>query len=270
MKIRQPPIVEGYQMDVEEPLTQLAMKRMRMGRDLKIIVTAQDSETGTGKTTCASWYALGWNWMFAGNNWTAEKHATLNPMQYFDLQRNAPPGTVLVVDDAEELDARRSMQHMNVEFSHRWMLMRVRQIITIITLPSPAALDRRLEELADVWINVERRGQALCHDIRVQSYGSRKVMTKKVHRLEWPNIGGHDEVQNLAALKEDKIDGKLKSDDSEDEDEDLPKHIQIRLAQQWRDLGKSLEWIADEVDEITYSREWIRQNTVASGKEASA
>lgn len=197
--------------------------------------------------------------MFAGNQWEARNHATLNPMEYFELQRGAPPGTVLVVDDAEELDARRSMQHMNVEFSHRWMLMRVRQIITIITLPSPAALDRRLEELADVWVNVKRRGAAMCHDIRVQSYGSRKVMTKKVHEIEWPNVADHPEIETLAEMKDEKIDGKF--DQGDDEELELPKDTQANIAQRFRDLGKTPRWIAENVDEITFGYSWIYDHT---------
>jgi len=266
MRIKQPPRIQGFQMDPEEPLNQLAMKRMDMGRDLKVIITAEDSETGTGKTTCAGWYALGWNWMFAGNPWQAEKHATLKPMEYFDLQADAPPGTVLVVDDAEELDARRSMQHMNVEFSHRWMLMRVRQTITIITLPSPAALDRRLEELADVWINVQRRGSALCHDIRVQSYGSRNVMTKKIQTLEWPNVADHPEVVELAEMKESKISGKFE-DEEQPEPEDVERTTRIDTAQRMRDNGFTVRQIANSVD---MSKGWVSEHTDPSKNKEAA
>jgi len=254
-----------YRMDTDVPLHKLAVKRMVEGRDLKIIITAEDSQTGVGKTTLAGWLAMNWTWMFSGRRWTAEELSTLSPDQYFYMTRNMPAGTVILVDDAEELDARRSMQNMNVKFSWWWMLMRLKQIFTILTLPSPAAIDSRLEELADVWINVTRRGQGLVHDIGVQSYGSRNVTTEKVHTIEFPDISEHDEMLELTEMKREKMDKwekEVRGELGEDEDDGLGKTQQTFLAMAVKER-EGVAWanVPDTDERLTYSGEFYRQQS---------
>lgn len=264
------PAIHGYRMDPGMPLHQLACKRMHLGRDLKIIITAKDSETGVGKTTAAGWLALSWTKLFAGHDWyvkpdePTEGMGTLNPKGYFKIIAKVGDefgrGTVVVVDDAEELDARRSMQNLNVEFSQRWMLMRLKQAITVLTLPSPSSIDSRLEELADVWINITRRGSGVVHDIRVQSYGSRNVMTEKTHEFEFPNVADHQELQKLRSMKEDKMDRW----DEEQAEEEVPEPEEVRkerdeeIAQRLRNDGETLEAIADT---LGYSASWVSRHT---------
>lgn len=254
---------EKYQMDTDVMLHKLAVKRMADGRDLKIIITAEDSQTGVGKTTLAGWLAMNWTWMFSGKRWTAEDLATLAPDEYFYMTRNLPEGTVILVDDAEELDARRSMQNMNVRFSWWWMLMRLKQIFTILTLPSPAAIDSRLEELADVWINITRRGQGLCHDIGVQSYGNRNVTTQKVHTIEFPDISEHDELLALKSMKEDKMDKwekEVRGELGDGDEDDVGKTGQTFLAIAVKEReGCSWVDVPEYDDRLTYSGEFYRQ-----------
>lgn len=273
----EPPIIQGYQIDPNMPLHLLAKHRIDLGRDLKIIVTAEDSQTGIGKTTAAGWLALTWTKQFAEQDWYVNPDeygigkATLNPKEYFRIIGKVPSeynsGTVVVVDDAEELDARRSMQNLNVEFSQRWMLMRLKQVITIITLPSPSSIDTRLEELADVWINVHARGQATVHDIRVQSYGSRNVMTEKTMEFRWPNIADHPELEKLRDMKENK----MKDWDRKDEEEDIPSPAEVskeekaKIAQRLRKQGVPIESQDPEKPDISsaidMSQSWISKNT---------
>jgi len=255
----------GHQIDESMPLHQLAAKRISSGRDLKIIITAKDSQTGVGKTTAAGWLALNWNLLFASQPWEAEKHGTLNPGEYFRIVKNIgneyPAGTTVIVDDAEELDARRSMQSLNVEFSQRWMLMRLKQAITIVTLPSPSAIDSRLEELADIWINIERRGRGLIHDIRVNSYGSRNVMTEQKHKFTFPDVSDHPELELLREMKEEKMDDWDQLDDEEDEGaEQLPLEAQIELATALKDAN-DVPWkeVGELSDRLSYSGEYLRQ-----------
>lgn len=267
------PEIQGYQLDTSMPLHQLAAKRMRQGRDLKIIITAVDSQTGVGKTTLAGWLALSWTHIFTGDDWfvdpekPTEGMGTLNPGEYFKIigqigpGKQFPPGTVVIVDDAEELDARRSMQHLNVDFSQRWMLMRLKQAITIITLPSPAAIDSRLEELADIWINIEIRGRGLVHDIRVNSYGQRNVMTEQKHKIEFPDVSDHDELERLREMKQDKMDDW----DKREEEDDVPDPEEVKTkekketAQRLRD---TTEMTLDEIGEaVGYSKSWVSRHT---------
>lgn len=259
-----------YQIDTSMPLHQLAAHRIAKGRDLKVIITADDSQTGVGKTTAAGWLALNWTWMFAGQQWhvdpeePVEGMGTLNPKEYFKIiakvgnQFNA--GTVVVVDDAEELDARRAMQNLNVEFSHRWMLMRLKQAITILTLPSPAAVDSRLEELADVWINITRRGHGVVHDIGVFAYGSRNVYAEKVHGFEFPDVSDHEELVKLGRMKEDKMDTwDMGANGEEQDDGGLDKTQQVFLAVANKErLGIPWREVPDTDDRLEYSGEHYR------------
>lgn len=262
-----------YTIDESMPLHRLAAKRIAQGRDLKIIITAADSETGVGKTTAAGWLALIWTWMFAGEEWfvnpeePTEGMGTLNPKEYFKIVARVgsefPAGTVVVVDDAEELDARRSMQNLNVEFSHRWMLMRLKQAITIITLPSPAAIDSRLEELADVWINITRRGRGIVHDIGVESYGARDVYTAQAHYMDFPDVSDHEELEKLRQMKADKMDTWDNEANGEtDEDTGLDKTQQTFLAVAAKERA-DVPWrkVPDLDDRLEYSGEYYRQQS---------
>lgn len=272
-EIEQPPAVMGYRMDARMPLHQLAVKRIQGGRDLKIIITAKDSQTGVGKTTLAGWLALTWTKQFTGDDWWVDPDewgdgmGTLNPKEYFSILQKIPSeygaGSVVIVDDAEELDARRSMQGLNVEFSQRWMLMRLKQAITLITLPSPKAIDSRLEELSDIWINIERRGRGFVHDIRVNSYGSRNVMTEQKHKITFPDISTHDELEKLRQMKENKM-AEWESEEEEEEvksPDEVERETKQGIAQEMRGNGMSGTEIAEHLD---VSHTWVYNNTEAN------
>jgi hypothetical protein len=274
-----PPIIvnhrgRGHRIDPSMPLHRLAADRVRNGRDLKIIITAEDSETGVGKTTLAGYLAISWTKMFTGQEWfcnpddSVEGMATLNPGEYFEIIKQVgntwDAGTTVIVDDAEELDARRSMQSLNVEFSQRWMLMRLKQAITIITLPSPSAIDSRLEELADVWINIQRRGRGLVHDLRVENYGSRNVLTQQVHTIEFPDVSNHPELNKLRRMKEDKMDAWEEEDEEEDDEPTIEaqaieaKRIYDNEDCSWTDVDEIAEG-NDDYMELTYSGDYLRR-----------
>ena len=181
------------------PLHELREKRHKNGRDLKIIITQRDSGTGGGKSTLALWLALSWD-----DDWTADERATLHPSEFISTYPDLPPHSVLILDEAEELDARRSMSSENVNFSKQWMTMRTRQIDSILTLPTAGALDNRLLELADIRINVIRRGLAKVYKVKVDDFGG-EVRQRYLHELEWPDLGDHPQYEKLEELKDEKI-----------------------------------------------------------------
>ena len=248
---------ETYQMEPMDVLFQLALTRMRKQKDLKIVWTARNSATGVGKTTGAVWLGLSWNPVFAGDLWSAETNATLDVAEYFDLYRELPRGSVLILDEAEELDARRSMQQENVDFSHDWMMLRKRQIISILTLPSPSALDSRVEELADVWVNSIKRGEAIVHGVRVLDYGNRKRQTPKAETLEFPDVSRHPEFQTLDSMKDEKIKRAYANEDKPDPDE-VERQTKIDTAQRMRDSGHTIPEAADAVE---MSESWVSKYT---------
>lgn len=185
----------------DAPLDQLRRRRHANGRDLKIIITQRDSGTGGGKTTLASWLALSWD-----PGWTAEEKATLDPYEFIRAYPELPAHSVLLLDEAEELDARRAMAEENVEFSKQWMTMRTRQLDSILTLPTAGALDSRLLELADIRINVIHRGVARVYRVKVDDFNTNDIRQQYLHDLEWPDISDHPEFRALDELKQEKID----------------------------------------------------------------
>lgn len=237
------------------PLDQMRQRRLEKNRDLKVIITSRNSTTGTGKTTLAVWLALNWD-----SNWTAEEKGTLSVSEYLDTYPDLEPGSVLLMDEAEQLDARRSMSQDNVDFAEKWMMMRVRNVTSILTLPTASALDKRLKELADIRINVTRRGRARVYKITVDDHNTSEVREWKWHDLEWPDLSEHPEMQALDEQKQQKIDGELEegSEDDSLSPKEAVRQEKIKTAQRMRDNGKTIANIADDVD---MSEGWVSNNT---------
>jgi len=146
-------------------LWEMFRKRKADRRDLKIIITSRDSQTGTGKTTLALWLAMHFDeWGFDASK------VTLHPQEFVELYKDNAPGSVIIMDEAEQLDSRRAMSKKNVDFWNLWQTMRYRQITSILTLPTRSALDKRGLELADIWIQVTNRGFARVHEVGVGDY----------------------------------------------------------------------------------------------------
>jgi len=260
-----PAEIEGWQMHPLSDLHLLFIDRLANGRDLKIIITAKDAETGTGKSTLAFALAKSWHSIFADSEWQTEHHAAIDVSDYLQKYRNTESGSVLIMEEAEQLDARRSTSSKNVDFSHYWMTMRVRQVVSILTLPSTSALDSRLEELADVWIDVQHRGKAIVHDITVNSYDKKK-RTPKIHNLEWPDVSEHEEMKNLDAIKQQKIDRALRDLGEKDEQEekvDKKADRKARIMQaQWLRNNTDLNGV-EIGEQVDRSDTWVYNNTEA-------
>jgi len=237
------------------PLNQMRQRRLEKNRDLKVIITSRNSTTGTGKTTLAVWLALNWD-----DNWSADEKGTLSVSEYLDTYPELEPGSVLLMDEAEQLDARRSMSQDNVDFAEKWMMMRVRNVTSILTLPTASALDKRLKELADIRINVTRRGRARVYKITIDDHNTSDVREWRWHDLEWPDLSEHPEMQALDKQKQEKIDGELEAGKEEDtlSPKEAKRQQKIETAQRMRDNGKTMAEIADDVG---MSEGWVSNNT---------
>jgi len=237
------------------PLNQMRQRRLEKNRDLKVIITSRNSTTGTGKTTLAVWLALNWD-----DNWSADEKGTLSVSEYLETYPELEPGSVLLMDEAEQLDARRSMSQDNVDFAEKWMMMRVRNVTSILTLPTASALDKRLKELADVRINVTRRGRARVYKITIDDHNTSDVREWRWHDLEWPDLSDHPEMQALDKQKQEKIDGELEAGKEEDtlSPKEAKRQQKIETAQRMRDNGKTMAEIADDVG---MSEGWVSNNT---------
>jgi len=241
--------------DPKCPLNQFREQRLRKNRDLKVIITSRNSTTGTGKTTLAAWLAMNWD-----PNWTADEKGTLSVKEYLDTYKDLEPGSVLLMDEAEQLDARRSMSNDNVDFAEKWMMMRVRNVTSILTLPTASALDKRLKELADVRINVHRRGKARVYKITIDDHNTSDVREWGWHDIEWPDISDHPEMEALDEQKQKKIDGKLDEDSDENpvDPDEAVRENKIQTAQRLRNNGATMKEIAEALD---MSTSWVGKYT---------
>jgi hypothetical protein len=256
--------VNGWQLDPECPLHQLFLERMENDRDLKIIITAKDAETGVGKSTAGFALAASWHPIYTDEPWSADEYGSYDIGPYLEQYLSAQSGSVLQMEEAEQLDSRRGMASENVDFSHYWMAMRVRQIVSILTLPSTSALDKRLWQLADVWINVESRGDAAVYRIGVNSFNG-EMYTEHMHQFSWPDVSDHDEMQKLDREKDEKIERGL--GDIEDDAEDLPSPKEVRREHAKQIAQRLREWEAHdltgkEIGEIVdRSHTWVYNHT---------
>lgn len=183
--------------DMWSMLARFILYRLNSGRDVKIITVARGGATGTGKTTLAvliaqwvhsllrctrcSYYNdqnqligglfppncdrcpyCGHNEATRGTPWNAEDGAYIDVWPYCAYYANeASEAEAIILDEAEAgADNRRSMSNENVKISQYWSALRWKNCVNIATLPSTLQVDKRLEQLGDVLINVQYRGVA--------------------------------------------------------------------------------------------------------------
>lgn len=173
-------------------------RRRREGRDMKMIITARDAATGTGKTTLAVALAKSWD----SNGWDSSK-ATLSPSEYVSRYTELESGEILIGDEMEQMaDPRRSMSKQNVTLTQYWSTMRQWEVSTIATLPSAAMVDKRLRELMDVRINVLERGVAVAYEKKIGDH-SGEIREKRIHRIRWDALDDDPDYRELARMKKE-------------------------------------------------------------------
>jgi predicted XRE-type DNA-binding protein len=185
------------------------IRRLKQGRDIRVIVSAENAATGVGKTTAAFVLCLLWDVY----GWTAAK-GTLDPREYAQRYYQVPPGSCLLLDEAEKgLERRRSMSKDVLEVGHAFATLRYRQVAGVLTLPSRSMMDKRIAEmLTDYWIvcKEQPRGEA-----EVYKFGYNEVIDaaykEHVETFKWPPMDSHPEFQKLTAKKEDREQGQIQS-----------------------------------------------------------
>jgi len=166
----------------------------------------------------------------------------------------------------DRLEQNRDLAGENVDFSHYWMAMRVRQMVSILTLPSTTALDKRLWELSDVWINVKARGQAEVYECQINDFPA-ELWRQPKERIYWPDTSDHPEMQALDRMKEEKIERGLtevEEDDEEVDPDEVRREEKIAIAQSLRS-SEHVELTGEEIGEIVdRSDTWVYNNTEAA------
>ena len=243
-------------------LHQLIEKRKRDNRTLLGSIVARDAATGTGKTTLAVQLAK----TLDENGWTADM-ATLDPDTYAEkyTSEETPKQSCLILDEAEQAaDNRRSSSHGNVKLSHLWATMRYREIYSLTTLPSASMLDKRLKELADLYIVVIERGVAVVYQTKVDDTEGENYL-RRLHRVRWQPLDDDPEYQKLTDKKAERMENYSENyaygDDEEEVDPDQVRHEaemekRNELIGRMADLDFTQQEIADvvELDRSTVSR----------------
>ena len=182
------------------PFFQRIAKRKMNERDAVVLVTADDADRGVGKTTLA--LALAKLLDTSSTEFDAEEQATLSVPRFLNLYDELEKGSTLLLDEGEQIDARRSMSQENVDASLKMQTRRVNQIIVIITLPSAEMIDNRVEQLTDFWVNCEARGRARVYKKKIHRI-KQSVYYESLQSIEWPNLDDDGDYQTLAKKKEE-------------------------------------------------------------------
>lgn len=219
------------------PFFQEVAKRKQQGRDAKIIITAKDGQTGVGKSNLSDF--LGYVLDTSPNGFGPEK-VTIQPEMFLSMYNRLEEGSAAVMEEGEQFDSRRSMSAKNVDAAEKWQMARVREIVSIINLPSPAEIDSRFERLADYWINVEIRGRAKVYKKRIHPTKG-KVYHETLQTLEWPNMDGSETFKRMGSIKDNLLD-----DDSRDSNWVRESEVKERIEAAEKDATDRLrdQWLA--------------------------
>jgi predicted XRE-type DNA-binding protein len=241
------------------------LNRLVTGRDMNIIVTAA-SETGVGKTTLAAAIAM----MIDQHGWTADKAAVASAAEYDRLYDTVPPGSCLILDEAEKAaDARRGMTKESVTLTQSFATKRYRQVFSVLTAPSKSWVDNRLgSDAADYWIQAMEtdmgriKGEAKVYRLKTNEHYETDY-AERTEYLHWPNLDDNTEFQKLDRRKRELLESDTEQGyvDADDVDELKANAVESATEQQRREVieqlndtdGMSQDDIADLFD-ITQSR----------------
>lgn len=213
------------------------LTRLVTGRDVNIVITAS-SETGVGKSTLAVTLAL----LLDQRGWTADKAAIGSAREYDRLYDTVSPGSVVILDEAEEaVDSRRGMTSESVSLAQSFAAKRYKQVFSILTAPTKSWIDKRLgSDSADFWIQCQEtdlgrvKGEARVYRLKTNEHYERDF-TKKTETMEWPDISDHPEFQKMDERKRARYDNGEESQYYDgDEVEEIRRETREEVRNQYR------------------------------------
>jgi hypothetical protein len=243
-----------------------------------IVCISPSSKTGvsgTGKTTLATTLAKDFDVSEGG--FDAETKATLDAGELaYEVVPNVGAGSAVIFDEAQgapgtdSVNSRRGMKTESMDAINGILANRDKRITLILVVQQLSMLDKSLLPMIDAWILIRKEPSqpngplATHHRITVEDYNLRspQIRTPAIEDLTWRALPS-DDPDYVAMERKKQAAKRQRSDEDDNEPKELPKEHQIELAQEYRNLGKSLIWIEENVDALTYSREWVRMNTEA-------
>jgi len=223
-------------------------------RRLSIIVVARHAATGVGKTTAAVSLCRAFD-----PNWTAEDRATLDPREYLHLYRNLPAKSAVLFDEVgASMDNRRSSSSINLDISHDLQTLRVRQITTVFTVPSPDVIDKRLKMFADYTVVCSDVDPGVAtiyrQDVPVIGEGGGGVNHTEVERFRWPNLDEDADFEELDRMKKERyVENETRTyadddDGADDDDDELSKEQRDAVIRRMVENGTTQKDAAEAFD----------------------
>ncbi len=235
----------------ESPMGQLYNSRVKNDMDLIIIVSDYHNRRGTGKTILSLELAAAMDRTSEGL--TKEK-VTLSPEELREAYAEQPKGSGLVLDEAEVgIGNRSAMTNVNKALREIMSMGRVEEKYLVLNAPNNDHIDKSVKELGDVWMLVQKRGDAIVHFLEYQPYAG-KAMTPKKELFSWRDLPSDSDLQPLYRYLTTEKRKKIAGDDgsgfiSRDEhEEQLSKAVQSAKQEQrdallrslWEEAGESV------------------------------
>ena len=246
--------------------------------DARIIIDAEDSAKGVGKTGLAIFLGRVLAERVFGYELT-EADLTLSGQEYLNRVREHPGAdqpSVIILDElagAGAGHAYREMSNQNVELGNWWQLMRAKRIVTLTTLPHWSKASKQMRREAEFRLHClkEPIGYFKAYEV-TSSFGAGDIRTRKLdeERIAFPDMPSRDDplYRTLASEKDALLDsatgtdaddlldedGEEKLDPDEARDEEK-REIAVRLRQEGLSLrkigdavGRSHTWVSDHVE----------------------
>jgi hypothetical protein len=244
--------------------------------DARIIIDAEDSSKGCGKTGLAIFLAKVLAKVFDYD--FTEDDVTLSGQEYLNRIR-AHPGeeqpSVIVLDElagAGAGHAYREMSNQNVELGNWWQLMRKKRVVSLVTLPHWSKASKGMRREAEFRLHClkEPIGYFKAYEVTT-TFGDGDIRNRRLddERIGFPDIpsAGFPEYDALDEEK-DRLLASATTDadelaDMEGEDPELPEDEareaeKKEIAQRLRDEGATLREAGRAVGR---SHTWVRDHT---------
>lgn len=167
------------------PLEERYQQRVKRNQDLVTVISDYHNRRGTGKTALSLLLA---DYFDRTDEGVISDKCSLDAADLLDQYTDQPKGSALVLDEAEAQASKyRASSAVNKALRDLVSMGRVEEKYLIMNMPASGELDRDLLGLADVWILVTRRGQALVHLLRGEPYNA-QILTPKSELIEWGDI----------------------------------------------------------------------------------
>jgi hypothetical protein len=208
--------------------------------------------------------------MIDQHGWTADKAAVADAAEYDRLYDSVPPGSCLILDEAEKAaDARRGMTKESVSLTQSFATKRYRQVFSVMTCPSKSWVDNRLgSDAADYWIQALEtdmgriKGEAKVYRLKTNEHYETDY-AERTEYLHWPNLDDNPEFQRLDERKRELLESDQEQNyvDADDVEELKQQAVESATERQRREVVTELneldvlsqEDIADVFD-ISQSR----------------